>query len=275
MKPLKAAQHLHPIDMVFVLRMAQEISRTKDHPLYVVFVDLVTAYDSVVRAGLWKVLLIKGIPSNVVLQCLYEDEMVRVSAEGELTNEFQLQTGLGQGCCVAPLLFNIFFAALLEQWRAVEGRRLKWGTRVDGILRRQSLHKYGSFEPCDLAELGYADDLALLADCYDMLRRLTQEFQLHVSSWGLILSVEKTKALCTTKPQQPPVPVVEYDGFDHVQFEQSFEYLGCDIKFDGDCSVNIFSNINSAHKAFWGLAQTVWYGRSYPCLRRCMCLGPV
>ena len=35
--------------------------------------------------------------------------------------------------------------------------------------------------------------ISLLADCYDMLRRLTQEFQLHVSSWGLILSVEKRK----------------------------------------------------------------------------------
>ena len=46
--------------------------------------DLGTAYDSVVRAGLWKVLLINGIPPNVValLQCLYEDKMVRVSAEG-------------------------------------------------------------------------------------------------------------------------------------------------------------------------------------------------
>ena len=49
------------------------------------------------------------------------------------------------------------------------------------------------FEPCQLAEIGYADDLALLADCYDMLRRLTQEFQSHVSSWGLILSVDQRR----------------------------------------------------------------------------------
>ena len=70
----------------------------------------------------------------------------------------------------------------------------------------------------------------------------------------------KTKALCTTQPQHSPLPVLEHDGFDHVQCEQTFEYLGCDIKFEGDCTIKLISNINSARKAFPGLAAlTVWY----------------
>ena len=65
------------LDMVFVLRMAQEIVRAKDHPLFVVFVDLVTAYDSVVRDGLWRILRIKGVPENLValLKTFYEQKM--------------------------------------------------------------------------------------------------------------------------------------------------------------------------------------------------------
>ena len=64
------------LDMVFVLRMAQEIVRAKDHPLFVVFVDLVTAYDSVVRDGLWRILRIKGVPENLValLKTFYEQK---------------------------------------------------------------------------------------------------------------------------------------------------------------------------------------------------------
>ena len=63
--------------MVFVLRMAQEIVRAKDHPLFVVFVDLVTAYDSVVRDGLWRILRIKGVPENLValLKTFYEQKL--------------------------------------------------------------------------------------------------------------------------------------------------------------------------------------------------------
>ena len=63
------------LDIVFVLRMAQEIVRAKDHPLFVVFVDLV-AYDSVVRDGLWRILRIKGVPENLValLKTLYEQK---------------------------------------------------------------------------------------------------------------------------------------------------------------------------------------------------------
>ena len=65
------------LDMVFVLRMAQEIVRAKDHLLFVVFVDLVTAYDSVVRDGLWRILRIKGVPENLValLKTFYEQKM--------------------------------------------------------------------------------------------------------------------------------------------------------------------------------------------------------
>ena len=65
------------LDIVFVLRMAQEIVRAKDHPLFVVFVDLVTAYDSVVRDGLWRILRIKGVPENLValLKTFYEQKM--------------------------------------------------------------------------------------------------------------------------------------------------------------------------------------------------------
>ncbi|CAK9115130.1 Fucoxanthin-chlorophyll a-c binding protein F [Durusdinium trenchii] len=42
--------------------------------------------------------------------------------------------GLGQGCCVAPTLFNIFLAAVSGNGCMVDGR-LDWPCRIDGILR--------------------------------------------------------------------------------------------------------------------------------------------
>ena len=71
------------------------------------------------REGLWKILCIKGVPHNVIvlLKTFYERKTASVFAEGCLTAQFELGTGLGGGGCVAALLLNIFVGAALEQWR--------------------------------------------------------------------------------------------------------------------------------------------------------------
>ena len=52
-------------DMIFTLRVALEIARVKSHPLYVLFVDLAKAYDSVSRGWLWTILHKKGVPNSL------------------------------------------------------------------------------------------------------------------------------------------------------------------------------------------------------------------
>ena len=106
------------MDMIFSLQLAMEIADYKKHPFHVLFVDLVKAYDSVSRAGLWEVLRRKGIPRKLVriIQAYYSGKKAQISVEGGLSQDFDLATGLGQGCCLAPLLFNIFLSAVVEAW---------------------------------------------------------------------------------------------------------------------------------------------------------------
>ena len=49
-------------DMMFVIRPLQELARKKRIPLYVCFIDLTKAYDSVDRTFLWTVLARFGVP---------------------------------------------------------------------------------------------------------------------------------------------------------------------------------------------------------------------
>ena len=49
-------------DMMFVIRRLQELARKKRIPLYVCFIDLTKAYDSVGRTLLWTVLARFGVP---------------------------------------------------------------------------------------------------------------------------------------------------------------------------------------------------------------------
>ena len=95
----------------------QELGRQRKIPLYMCFVDLQKAYDSVDRELLlWKVLARAGVPFvmiNVIRQC-HDGMRARVRMDdGELSEWFEGTQGLRQGCVLSPLLFNIFFAAVI------------------------------------------------------------------------------------------------------------------------------------------------------------------
>ncbi|CAE6970006.1 unnamed protein product [Symbiodinium sp. CCMP2456] len=159
-----------------------------------------------------------------ILREYYSGKKARISVEGGLSEEFDLETGLGQGCCVAPLLFNIFLAAVVEAWVGESGGGVHWLTRIGGALLHGEVQgKYSSWEALDLHELGYADDAALIADTLSQLRGVAKGFQLHLREWGLQLSVEKTEAMSSAPGARAPIPVEEFEGFDAVKFSEYFE----------------------------------------------------
>ena len=100
-----------------VIRLLQEMAWKKRIPLYVCFTDLTKAYDSVDRTLLWRVLARFGVPHNMISvirqfhdgkrACARLDDMV---CAGWLA----VEQGLRQGCVLAPLLSNIFFAAVVN-----------------------------------------------------------------------------------------------------------------------------------------------------------------
>ena len=39
-----------------------------------------------------------------------------IRLEGKLTEEFDVDNGLWQGCCMAPVLFNLYSGLMMECW---------------------------------------------------------------------------------------------------------------------------------------------------------------
>ena len=68
------------IDMLFVVRRLQELGRARKIPLYMCFIDLQKAYDSVDRELLWVVLARFGVPEKMltVIRQLHEGMRARV-----------------------------------------------------------------------------------------------------------------------------------------------------------------------------------------------------
>ena len=104
-------------DMMFVIHRLQELARKKRIPLYVCFIDLTNAYNSVDQTLLWTVLARFGVAQNIIsVICQFHDGMracVRLD-DRVCSRWFAVEQDLRQGCVLAPLLFNTFFSAVIN-----------------------------------------------------------------------------------------------------------------------------------------------------------------
>ena len=75
------------------------------------------AYDTVDRTLLWQVLTRIGVPPQMVVVILQFHDGMKACVrpdDGVCSDWFGVEQGLRQGCVLSPLLFNIFFAAVLN-----------------------------------------------------------------------------------------------------------------------------------------------------------------
>ena len=101
--------------MIFAVRPLHQLARKKSAPLSMCFVGLTNAYDAVDRTLLCTVLARFGAPPKVlaVIRHFLDGMQGRIwTDDGEFSDWFGVEQGLWQGCVLAPLLFNIFFAAV-------------------------------------------------------------------------------------------------------------------------------------------------------------------
>ncbi|CAB1103101.1 unnamed protein product [Ectocarpus sp. CCAP 1310/34] len=209
------------VDMLFVVRRLQELGRRKKIPLYMCFVDLNKAYDSVDREMLWKVLARAGIPAKLieVIRQFHDGMRARVRMDdGELSDWFFVTQGVRQGCVLSPLLFNIFFAEVLE-FAAIRF------SEDDVVLRSLVCLEEGKTEarggeetPLDRGRKAvwgmlYADDAGVVSRSAEGLARVMTIIVEVFGEFGLTVSEKKTETLLmrakdkpTTTSQPPPPP---------------------------------------------------------------------
>lgn len=180
------------IDMIFCARQLVEKAREHDTSVYMLFVDLSKAYDSIPRQTLQLLLQKYGLPPMMVkiIMSLYEQMKAEVLVGGETTPVFEVTNGLRQGCTIAPTLFNLFFNAVIECWRdrcsslGVEILYKCGGKLVGERTRRPSV--------INVTELLFADNAAVVSpdresmvEAADILGEVTPE-------WGLTVNAQKT-----------------------------------------------------------------------------------
>ena len=99
------------VDMIFTVRQLQEKCQEQNCGLYITFVDLTKAFDTVNRDGLWKIMSKFGCPEKFInIVRLFHDGMeARVKDNGEFSEPLPVTNGVNQGCVLAPTLFSYSF----------------------------------------------------------------------------------------------------------------------------------------------------------------------
>ena len=190
------------MDMIFTARQLQEKCREQQRELYVVFVDLTKAFDSVDRTALWEVLLKIGCPPSFVniIRSFHDGIGMRAAVveNGEMSADFDVTNYTKQGCVLAPLLFIIFFAMVLGVALHDCAAGIPIHYRTDGdVFDSRRLHAKTKVQLAILRDLLFADDCAFahtLADAQILFDR----FNTAAIRFGLTVSLKKTEAMCHT-----------------------------------------------------------------------------
>ena len=242
--------------MVFVTRQLIEKSFEHACSLYALFVDLRKAYDSIPRLALWLLLERVGVPPVMlnIIKSLHEGMRVKIQSDGGTSEAFSVTNGLRQGWTMAPVLFNIYFSAVISHWRSMcpdvgVAVRHHPGRKIVGD--RTAKHRLDSLL---ISETLFADDAAAFTTSRAAYETSAECFVSCVAAWGLTVSVTKTKGMSINSPRNDPVPT----SAGEMSSVDSFTYLGSVIHRDGLSSHDVAARIAKASRAFGSLRAAVF-----------------
>ena len=217
---------------MFAVRRLQELGRKARAPLFLCFIDLQKAYDSVDRTLLWQVLARFGTPPQMIEVIRQFHDGMRAcvrSYDGRCSEWFEVAQGLRQGCVLSPLLFDVFFAAIL---RIVLERFSKdAGILADLVHLHEQPSKVGpetALECVRRAIWGvlYADDACIVSRSTRGLGRMMAVFVEVFVAFGLTISESKTETMCMPIPRAPATKIVFNATGQQYRQTTSFTYLG-------------------------------------------------
>ena len=256
-------QNRGTVDMIFCARQIQEKCREQNKDLYILFVDLTKAFDTVSRPGLWNILPRIGIPPKMVnmIRCFHDGMKARL-VTGSEDDEFSVTNGVKQGCVLAPTLFSFLFSMMLLSAFQESDPGIEITHRTDGgVFNTQRLKAKTKVTKALVRDLLYADDCAIVAHTEDDLQKLTDSLSKATKRFGLTISIKKTEVLFQPSVgSRKRMPEIQIDG-KTLNNADSFTYLGSSLSASNSLDKEISSRIAKASASFGRLRKRVWNER--------------
>ena len=241
---------------MFAVRRLQELGRKARVSLFLCFIGLQKAYDSVDRTLLWQVLARFGTPPQIIEAIRQFHGRMRAcvrSDDGRCSAWFEVAQGLRQGCVLSPLLFNVFSAAIL--FVVLERFGKDAGILADLIHLQEQPSKVGPETVLEcvrraICGMLYADDACIVPRSPRGLVRMMAVFVEVFGTFGLTTSESKMETMCMPIPRAPATKIVfNATGLQYRQ-TTSFAYLGGTVNEIPNLSDEIDRRIRAGWMSF-------------------------
>ena len=196
--------------------------------LYMTFVDLTKAFDTVICEGLWKTMVKFGCQTKfVAMERPFLDGMLaQVQNDGEFSDPFPVTNGVMQSCVLAPTLFSIMPAAMLTTAFQDGDNGVPIRYRFDGKLFNLRRLQAKSRQTEVLDEFLFADDMAKGAPTEEKMQKGVDEVFDSCDNYDLTVSIKKTEEVYQPAPGKPyKEPSITVKG-QRLQVVDKFTYLG-------------------------------------------------
>ena len=251
-------------DMIFAARQLQEKCQEQQRDLFVTFVDLTKAFDTVSREGLWKIMLKFGCPKKftTIVQQLHDGMMAKVMDNGDESDAFEVTNGVKQGCVLAPTLFSMVFSAMLLDAYSGSEEEIKVKFRTDGkLFNPRRLQAITKVRDAPIRDFLFADDCALNASTEKQMQQDVDSFGKACNNFGLTISIKKTEVMFQPAPGKPyHKPNITVND-QVLQIVDNFTYLGSTLSRDVSLDAEINNRISKASAAYGRLTKNVWERR--------------
>jgi hypothetical protein len=198
------------------------------------------------------------------IKALYGEGNCRVKLGHKLSTPFKILTGLKQGCPAACILFNVFFAIIIEVIKnMLETKGITLKFRLDGdIFNLKRLYAKTKIQKTSLLELLFADDAAVCATSESEMSEVIHSFYHVFSLFGLTMALKKTEIMFqkALSNLNAPDPKVEVNGYE-LKVVKKFKYLGGQLAENAKLDEEINFRIQRASANFSRLYQRVWKKR--------------
>ena len=231
-------------DNIQILRNITERSIEQKKELYLTFLDLTAAFDNVKRQHIWDSLYELEVPRSLVkaIKAAYKNVQGTVVIDGESSAPFKINKGIKQGDSLSPLLFIIVMDRILKSIR-------KTSTNLQTCIGQYQL------TPIKVDSLLYADDIVLISDTQQKMKKLVEIWNNEIEKMGMTLNVEKCKLLIANKQTIDPVRI-QIKG-QNIEEVTAYEYLGSIFTNDGKIDLDIANRRQKGNRVYYALSKSI------------------
>lgn len=226
-------------DHIFTIKQLIEKRRPQNKSLYLAFIDIKKAFDTVPRAKVWESLKERGIHGKMVrvIENIYRYNTNQIIKNNMKSEGFVTGKGLRQGGGLSPTLFNVHMDNIIKKCE----RKVK-----------KMFVGYKNLERVEIAEGVFADDVVLIAGSEKQLQENLKVWKETIENEGMEINIDKTKILVVGEQSIDTEIKV---GDIKIEQVREYKYLGITLNETGKQEAEINERIGKTIKLYHAMNQ--------------------